>query len=183
MKVSWCIVIIAAASSIPFDMTDTSQAKPATSTRKRRRRSRRQRRRFRKLSHWFKVNSLDIVGILFLLLGIALLIYPLDSLVRAPELKSELVRWFTLGSGAPLLGSGILVLAVLIGAIRVRWRINNHQPWWARRCPKCNSTHLSRIHRHTSDRLLNAGGIPVRRYTCRDCKWRGPRIDESQVRL
>ena len=146
----------------------------------RRRRSSR-RRRMKKIDAWLSRNGLDLFGICFFLLALVLLLVPFHTLLSENQLESRLVKWLVFEQGTPSLGGAFLVVAVLVGVVRVRMRINGRQQWWARQCPTCQGTHLSRIHRTWPDRLLGKTGIPVRRYVCRDCGWRGLRIDESRI--
>ncbi len=43
-------------------------------------------------------------------------------------------------------------------------------------CPNCQQHDLRRISRETSDYLLSIMGIPVRRYRCSQCGWKGRRV-------
>lgn len=74
----------------------------------------------------------------------------------------------------------VILLAVLYGIFwRVRWRILRSEKFWSDHCPRCDSSGLQRIRRRWYDRLLGLAGIPVRRYRCTECKWRGLRIHKS----
>ncbi len=123
----------------------------------------------------------DVVLLLLCLLALILLFDPVRETAVAHAYPSPLWRWLLVEEGLPVIGAGLLLIIVLPASLRLRWHINHHTPWWARSCPKCHSVNLSRIHRTRLDRLLNYAGIPVRRYICRDCHWKGARIDERRV--
>ncbi|MBE2197575.1 MAG: hypothetical protein IAE79_03125 [Anaerolinea sp.] len=148
----------------------------------RRRRSSRRKHQSKAVVGWLSHNGLDVLINVLFVVGILFLFDPFRFIVDPDQYTTGLGRWFFHEQGMQSLGGLGLVTAVLIGSIRLRWRINNRQQWWARGCPKCGSSDLSRIHRTWSDRLLGAVGIPLRRYTCRNCHWRGARIDDSRIR-
>jgi hypothetical protein len=43
-------------------------------------------------------------------------------------------------------------------------------------CPQCWENELVRIRRHKLDRMIAHLGIPVQRYSCRNCHWKGLRV-------
>lgn len=130
---------------------------------------------------WATSKAPDVL--LTLLFGVALVLLfdPVKETAVANPYASPLLHWLVVEEGLPTIGAGLLLLTMLPGVLRLRWRINHHSPFWAKNCPKCRSANLSRIHRIRLDRLLNYVGIPVRRYICRDCHWQGARIDERRV--
>jgi len=73
---------------------------------------------------------------------------------------------------------GILILlgAIFVIVLRIRWRLLNDSRYWCDHCPRCDSSGLKRVRRHWLDRLIGALGIPVRRYRCSECKWSGLRV-------
>lgn len=91
----------------------------------------------------------------------------------------SLAAW--LGNGAIILGVPLFALSLIAIGWRLRWRINNHQPWWNDACPTCSSEALKRKRRRDFDRLICRLGIPVRRYICADCRWEGNLIDHRRV--
>ncbi|MCA9982373.1 MAG: hypothetical protein KDD89_16120 [Anaerolineales bacterium] len=109
-------------------------------------------------------------------------------------------RWFIaddaqhlFGSGRLLFGlayeGGSLVLGLLLGLATAVWgffllrdRINDNRNLYATACPRCGEPSLKRARRTTLDKLWGALGIPVRRYICAECKWQGPRIDQTRLR-
>ncbi|MCB8922334.1 MAG: hypothetical protein H6662_12185 [Ardenticatenaceae bacterium] len=148
----------------------------------RRRRSRRGRKRGgTAVSSWIKRSGLDTLIVLLFLLAIFGLSDPFSHMDWARHESNLLFNWFVFQGGVQHLGGAALVVAVVLGVLRLRWRINHHQAWWARGCPQCGKTNLSRIHRTRLDKLLSSLGIPVRRYICRECHWQGARIDESRI--
>lgn len=152
---------------------------PTSSTFVRRRRS--HRRSSRRYLNWLKQNGVDLILTGTLLLGVLLLFNPLQGVVALSKVQSPLVDWFVYHQGTVHLGGLILVTAVLLGLLRLRHRVIYHQRWWARQCPHCQGTHLSRVHRTWFERLMSVVGVPMRRYICKDCRWQGPRIDETRI--
>lgn len=148
----------------------------------RRRRSRRGQRRSFVPSGWLLNNWLDLIIVTLFAMGMMLLVDPFQWLVDPHRYETGLGWWFFHEQGAQSLGGIALVTAVLVGSIRLRWRINNQQTWWARTCPQCGGNNLSRVHRTWLDHAFGAVGIPLRRYICRECHWTGSRIDESHIR-
>lgn len=133
------------------------------------------------VSSWMSHNGLDLLFTLLLFLAIFGLIDPISRLDWAEREGGLLSHWLVFHSGVKFLGGAMLVVAVLLGSLRLRWRIIHHQAWWERGCPECGGTKLSRIHRTPLDHLIGSIGIPVRRYICRDCHWQGMSIDESRI--
>ena len=43
-------------------------------------------------------------------------------------------------------------------------------------CPQCQEHELVRVRRNRRDRAMGAFGLPVRRYSCRNCTWHGVRL-------
>lgn len=148
---------------------------------------RRKRRRKRKESRsgrawaWLRANGIDLFLSLAALIGTALLFNFLRVWEGPGRFEGNLGNWLVYEGGAPQTGGVILVLAVLGGALRLRWRVLHHEQWWARVCPNCDQNALKRIHRRRLDRLWEVVRIPVRRYICGDCHWRGVRIDDRRL--
>ncbi len=130
---------------------------------------------------WIVRYGIDILCILSFVIAILML---LNFFVREASHEwhyTPLGQWLLFQGGLRSFGAFVLVVTILLGSLRLRWRINQHKSWWAKSCPQCGSTHLNRIHRTPFDRLLGRVGIPVRRYICRECHWQGRRIDERHV--
>jgi hypothetical protein len=118
-------------------------------------------------------------------------------LVERMQIRVTLLRWLGIGTEtigesltaifntiaafitrttvSDLLGYALLLVAVSVVFLRVRWRVRHNPRFTELRCPTCGSE-LSRIHRRVSDRVVNLFA-PVRRYRCRnrDCYWQGRR--------
>ncbi|MBN1317154.1 MAG: hypothetical protein JXA42_16850 [Anaerolineales bacterium] len=77
--------------------------------------------------------------------------------------------------------SDTIAIFILLGVIfviimRIRWRILRNDRFWSDHCPRCDSSGLKRVRRHWLDKLIGISGIPVRRYRCSECRWRGLRV-------
>lgn len=81
----------------------------------------------------------------------------------------------------PPIGLGALIFTSIFAARRLRWRINNTSRFWKSHCPRCGSSDLQRTPRRPIERRVANMGIPVRRYICVECHWRGPRIESTLV--
>lgn len=81
----------------------------------------------------------------------------------------------------------IIGLFVVVGAVvflgwRFRYRVIHSPRWTARACPACGGE-LTRVPRHTVDRIAGVF-LPVRRYACNNprCGWQGLRISRGKRR-
>lgn len=81
----------------------------------------------------------------------------------------------------PPLGLLILLIAFPFAIRRLRWRINHTHLFWKDVCPQCGDEDLQRIPRKPHERRIANLGIPVRRYYCVNCRWRGTRIEGTLV--
>lgn len=81
----------------------------------------------------------------------------------------------------PPIGLVGLVVATVLAARRLRWRINHTPRFYKDHCPRCGSHDLQRTPRRPFERRIANTGIPVRRYICVDCHWRGTRIESTLV--
>jgi hypothetical protein len=84
------------------------------------------------------------------------------------------------GLMAPV-GIVALLFTTLIAARRLRLRINTTQQLWNTCCPHCHNTNLQRIRRRPYERRIANMGIPLRRYICLQCNWRGSRIEHTLI--
>lgn len=77
---------------------------------------------------------------------------------------------------ADVVGFLLVLLALFLILLRVRWRLVQSARLTGRQCPRCGGP-VHRIHRRAIDRAISFF-VPVRRYGCRDgdCAWRGLRI-------
>lgn len=80
-----------------------------------------------------------------------------------------------------IVGSGLLVGAAIGGWFRLREKINGRSAYWSGTCPNCQGNTLSRIRRRATDRLICKLGIPVRRFRCDTCRWKGLRIEREHL--
>ena len=87
------------------------------------------------------------------------------------------LSWLGYGWGARIIAAlsvlGALVLAAQIAYSRVVLRPDRQ---YSAGCPNCQQHTLQRIGREPSDYLLKTVGVPVRRYKCEQCGWKGRRI-------
>lgn len=76
-----------------------------------------------------------------------------------------------------LIGWLLILVAVLVILLRVRWRLLNSERWSSRACPRCGQP-LRRMHRRSRDRFFSKLiMIQSHRYRCSDpsCDWSGLR--------
>ncbi len=87
------------------------------------------------------------------------------------------LSWLSYGWGAKIIAA-IAVVGVLVLGFQVAYRRTVLRPAWqySAGCPSCQQHDLQRIGRETPDYLLDMIGIPVRRYECDRCGWKGRRI-------
>ena len=142
---------------------------------------------------WLINNPLDTFLILLILVGVVLAINPFPSVtgvdriiqllpasIRVKALSS--VRWVAYGGGAQISGSVFFVIGGGIGLLRLRQHLFKMRSLRNVVCPNCKQeSTLKRIHRTKKDRLINLIGIPTKRYFCKNCKWKGLRLDENLV--
>lgn len=102
-----------------------------------------------------------------------------DTMTTGEHMVDIFERWLAEQGGSEFLG-GVLLTAALIGAAgQFRRYLLNRSKLWTHSCPKCGNFNLRRARRHWLDRVLNLIGIPIRRYHCSNCHWRGRRLGSS----
>ena len=73
--------------------------------------------------------------------------------------------------------AAILGFVALIFALLARRRMRRDYSLHAEAgCPQCHEDELIRVRRSRRDRSLSYFGLPVRRYSCRNCTWHGLRL-------
>ena len=87
--------------------------------------------------------------------------------------------WLAEIGGAQFAGGVVLGLALLGVIGYARRHLMERSKLWIHACPECGSYDLRRSHRRWHDRLLNRLGLPIRRYRCPNCHWRGPRLGSN----
>ncbi len=146
--------------------------------------------RLKTIRYWLMTHPLELVFLLLLLTAVILYINPFPQLEIAfeklpPSIKSlggNLGRWVAYDGGATLSGSVFAVLAIGIIAIRGRQYAIERKAWWSNHCPNCESQFtLQRIRRTKVDKMFALLKIPVHRYSCKKCEWRGRRISEDEL--
>jgi hypothetical protein len=99
----------------------------------------------------------------------------LRRLFRLPGGR-PVIAWLANGYNAWIASAALLLLTGLY-MLWVRYRfIGNRQLWYSAGCPQCMERELVRVSRKPGDRLYRVLAIPVYRYACRNCTWRGLRI-------
>jgi predicted RNA-binding Zn-ribbon protein involved in translation (DUF1610 family) len=86
------------------------------------------------------------------------------------------LAWLIEDGGIQFLGGLLLGLSLLGAGGYARRCLMERSSLWVHACPDCGSYDLERARRRWYDRALNWIGIPIRRYHCRKCHWRGPRF-------
>ncbi len=133
-------------------------------------------------AYWPGLNFLDklVIGLLPLLAIFFAILPFLDQalLLQARQAGGlrPFVDWLVNSGGGWIMGAvmfGLWVAYLLIKRLRL---VNNEHLWVDAGCPQCQERELIRVSRERSDRFYNLLGIPVFRYACRNCTWRGLRI-------
>ena len=103
-------------------------------------------------------------------------------IVGLDRLDSAVSRLMGQLSLADRVGLLLVLGALIVGALRLRWQLMHTSSLVKVRCPKCGSE-IHRVHRHGLDRAINLY-VPVRRYRCanRECRWDGLRVDRPDER-
>jgi hypothetical protein len=144
-----------------------------------------------RLRQLIRAYKFEIIGLVIVALGFFLIFERLN-------IRSLLIEWLGRVSAVALGGVGrlddqlgaflaritlsdaigfALVLgAMVVIALRVRWRLIHNSSLTLQRCPQCNGS-IYRIHRHRLDRLISLY-VPVQRFRCANdqCLWRGLRV-------
>lgn len=122
-----------------------------------------------------------LVGLL--LAALLLLANPFPRWVAQPAMGASLslAQVMAYRGGSLLVGLLLLASVLALGFARLRARINRIERWQKDLCPVCGSDDLRRVHRRWYQHLPSWLGIPVRRYVCGNCQWRGARIDRRQL--
>ena len=92
---------------------------------------------------------------------------PVCDLLMTVEIVSE-----------PYLGINDCICDLLTIDARNRYR-SNQANFVSSGCPSCGYAHLKRMERLKRDRMLATVGVPLRRYICPECHWKGTRVNEE----
>ncbi len=122
-----------------------------------------------------------MLSLLSALAAIFLLITPLLDLVF--EFMGLHFAWWgawkvtIMGGDRGLFIGVILGLVALLFALLARRRVRHDYSFYVEAgCPQCHENELIRVRRNRRDRALSYFGVPVRRYSCRNCTWHGLRL-------
>lgn len=145
---------------------------------------------------WLREFGIEIGLVSATLLAIFLLIEPWEIRKTLFRLVRQIIRvlgkiissiwssaadWFKGFSLSDATAFILLAGVIILAGLRLRWRIIRLPRLQSAHCPRCTSVELKRIHRHWFEHLPALLGIPVRRYWCKKCGWRGLRINASKV--
>lgn len=177
-----------------FDLDEREEDRPRERSGRRHRAHRR--RWYQRLPPWVRGYAVEIGLVAAVLIAIFLLVEPWD-------IRETLFRWarrswqafsafFDATVRTLIEGVGRLTLsdatavAILLGVVlvalwRLRWRIVQSERLWSTSCPQCDLPELHRIHRRLGGRMLSLLGLPVGRYHCRHCGWKGLRIRKTRT--
>jgi hypothetical protein len=140
---------------------------------------------------FLRAYGFEIIWLLIVLLGIFLIIERLsirrlfgaglNRFAAAAQhgagnlggIAADLLARITLSDA---IGYALVLGALGVIALRVRWRLLHNPALALLRCPQCHGN-IHRVHRHTVDRVISFY-VPVRRYRCTDdqCRWFGLRV-------
>jgi predicted RNA-binding Zn-ribbon protein involved in translation (DUF1610 family) len=151
------------------DVHPSSEQNAAESSAKRLRRKRRKRKtRSEKLKAMLAGRGYRLAALFFLMLAVLILFVPFDD-------RLEIVQW------AIFVGSMLAFVIMLTIDARNRYR-SNQANFVSSGCPSCGYAHLKRMERLKRDRMIgNAAGVPIRRYICPECHWKGTRVNEEYL--
>jgi hypothetical protein len=99
----------------------------------------------------------------------------LRRLARITGLR-PLISWMINDFGSWIISLGLVLLLVIFLLFKRRRLMNDMRLWSGFGCPNCQERELVRVSRKKRDRLYALVEIPVYRYACRNCTWRGKRI-------
>ncbi len=89
---------------------------------------------------------------------------------------NEWEAWMSAGDRGFIVGV-VLGLIALLFALLARYRVlRNFSVYAEAGCPQCHEHELIRVRRNRPDRALGFLGVPIRRYSCRNCTWHGVRL-------
>jgi L-asparagine transporter-like permease len=151
------------------DEQSSSRQKTTESSDRALRRVRRKRKpRSQKVKERIAGRGLRLAAFILLLFAILIWFVPLDE-------RFEIVKQ------AVIIGVAIAFVAILVVDFRNRYR-SNQANFVSSGCPQCGYEHLKRMERKKRDRIVGQlFGVPLRRYICPECHWKGTRVNEEYL--
>jgi len=146
--------------------------------------------RLKTIWYWLITHPLDMMIVVMMLTAVTLYINPFPAIditmedipVSLRGFASNLGNWVAYDGGSSIGGGLFFVLAAALTVIRGRQFAIERQAWWSNQCPNCKSQFtLRRIRRTKGDKAIALLQIPIRRYACNNCEWRGRRVDEDNI--
>lgn len=128
----------------------------------------------------------DVLGLGALIASIGIMLNPFRNFVtesdQAGTLNQNIMQWLAYDNGAFLIGLGLTILSILFLLYRVRFRMLNVRAYWSIECPSCGKGDLKRAERKWYHRFISKiAFVPLNRFMCKDCGWRGGRIDYTHL--
>jgi hypothetical protein len=176
-----------------FDLEEHNEERPSERYSRRHRAHRR--RWYQRLPPWLQEYAVEVGLVAAVLIAIFLLVEPWD--IRETFFRWARRSWLAFsgffdGTVRALISgvhgltlSDATAVAILMGVVlvalwRLRWRIIQSERLWSSSCPQCDFPELHRVHRRLGGRMLGILGLPVGRYRCRHCGWKGLRIRKAK---
>lgn len=132
-------------------------------------------------------HSTKVWFLLSLILALFFLINPLPYFIprefEETLTSSNLPQMLAYGSGAITLGIIFSVISIILLFLIVRGIMANSRRYWSIVCPNCEGNQLKRLARTRNQRIIGKlFFLPVRRYICAGCGWKGSRVDYTRLK-
>lgn len=135
---------------------------------------------------WVNRNRLPLSMIGCLVGGFLFLLNPWVVFIPSTEPGDStwvnVQTWLASNGGSQVIGGLLLLASFPLSILFMRRTVLYNDRFWRRNgCPHCGRDELRRTGRLWYHRLLNLLGLPVRRFVCPNCHWKGGRIDEGHL--